>query len=559
MDSSPRPARLAVLAALIAAFAAMPGDAHALRFTPEQIDAITEHTRRGAPVEAQCGQTCAALRQTELTANTRTTPAWRRVIGQANNLRARAGLIGRVPLHASATVAAAAGAAYVGFKLGEGVNAKFFRFGIFGDDNVRPNVAQYTLQHYAANAGIPTDTDPAYISVDYPSWQLSYRFTTDSATHRRRAFYRSHNPPTAECDSSPNIDYTHLVWQGTDNCQVGYRQWKPYGIEWGVHLIPSFGHRSGPHPDGPIEDYTGQPVQIYVPDPDDPGPQATRDSVVEQLEQNASSYPDLVEWYEFHLGVPGSRDPITGRVRVPGYADSPGQPYAEYAAELERLGLEPVRVEADEPDFDFEEEAVLEVDPGVGVVVEPSAEVRITANPGGWLGKRHPDCERNEAPPGDPAPERDIPPGATAPAPKDPVSIGRRYEIRRYTPPLSLLELDESFQRNTGSGFETVYMRWGWTYRDADFDWEGWGYRHIAAKHSWEDEDRQQTVEALLLPEDPAESTPEAKQHYGPQYLGRNGTPCRRAVVVAVLRRPREITYGRPAKHLITSYPEALP
>jgi hypothetical protein len=403
MDSSPRPARLAVIAALIAAFAAMPGDAHALRFTPEQIDAITEHTRRGAPVEAQCGQTCAALRQTELTANTRTTPAWRRVIGQANNLRARAGLIGRVPLHASATVAAAAGAAYVGFKLGEGVNAKFFRFGIFGDDNVRPNVAQYTLQHYAANAGIPTDTDPAYISVDYPSWQLSYRFTTDSATHRRRAFYRSHNPPTAECDSSPNIDYTHLVWQGTDNCQVGYRQWKPYGIEWGVHLIPSFGHRSGPHPDGPIEDYTGQPVQIYVPDPDDPGPQATRDSVVEQLEQNASSYPDLVEWYEFHLGVPGSRDPITGRVRVPGYADSPGQPYAEYAAELERLGLEPVRVEADEPDFDFEEEAVLEVDPGVGVVVEPSAEVRITANPGGWLGKRHPDCERNEAPPGDPA------------------------------------------------------------------------------------------------------------------------------------------------------------
>lgn len=151
------------------------------------------------------------------------------MIEQANKLRARAGLIGRVPLYSTGVVAAAAGTAYIGFKLGEGAYAKFFRFGIFGDDGVLPSVKEYILDYNASGTAIPTDADPSTISVGYPVWQLSYRYATDSSSHRRRSFYRSHNPPTTECGSAPGIDYTHIVRQGTDNCQVGYRQFKATG------------------------------------------------------------------------------------------------------------------------------------------------------------------------------------------------------------------------------------------------------------------------------------------------------------------------------------------
>jgi hypothetical protein len=67
---------------------------------------------------------------------------------------------------------------------------------------------------------------------------------------------------------------------------------------------------------------------------------------------------------------------------------------------------------------------------------------------------------------------------------------------------------------------------WNGTFRD---DWDGWGWRHIKAKHGWSPADSAATQEALLVPGVSETST--NMIHWGPEYA-QNGAVCQRKVVV---------------------------
>lgn len=292
----------------------------------------------------------------------------------------------------------------------------------------------------------------------------------------------------------------------------------------------------------PIEDYTDQPYTHEI-----DGPTATQQSTVDNRTRTFLELePDgrrLEAWYDWALRTPGAKNPYTGEVNIPEFAGEPGQSYDSYAQTLTDLGLTPLRVEAGQEDYDWNEETVLEVNPNVGINVEPSTEVRVGVNPL-RRDRRHPDCERYAEQHGDPAGSRGS-------------EIAPRYQVKTYAP-VPGVEVEESFQRNTGLLTETVYLRWGWTTLDRG-NWARWGYRHIAAKHSWENDDRQDTAEALLVPPVPVLSDDQTAVHIGPDYPGRNGTRCQRVVRVALKPTERfEVPRGLPAKGIITSYPEAI-
>jgi hypothetical protein len=93
----------------------------------------------------------------------------------------------------------------------------------------------------------------------------------------------------------------------------------------------------------------------------------------------------------------------------------------------------------------------------------------------------------------------------------------------------------------------------GYTYRRADGDWGGWGYRKIAAMHGWGPTDLFQTSQALINPAATKDLGGGSKEFTGPTF-SLNGHLCVRRVVVRFSqsypnRPPRGIinSYGRPA------------
>jgi hypothetical protein len=110
----------------------------------------------------------------------------------------------------------------------------------------------------------------------------------------------------------------------------------------------------------------------------------------------------------------------------------------------------------------------------------------------------------------------------------------------------------EVFQRNTGAGIAETRLRFGHTFIGRKGTWAGWGWRHVAAKHSWTAADREATRVALLNP--PVNSSGGTFVYDGSEYPGRNGARCKRRVVVQTQRRQREIDAGVGPKEIISSY-----
>jgi hypothetical protein len=79
------------------------------------------------------------------------------------------------------------------------------------------------------------------------------------------------------------------------------------------------------------------------------------------------------------------------------------------------------------------------------------------------------------------------------------------------------------------------YLRWGrasWQGGDRD-NWNGFGFRHIQAKHSWTEDDKESTRLALADP-DPSkkiEDNPTSMVYLGPE-VAHDGAVCQRRVVV---------------------------
>jgi hypothetical protein len=121
--------------------------------------------------------------------------------------------------------------------------------------------------------------------------------------------------------------------------------------------------------------------------------------------------------------------------------------------------------------------------------------------------------------------------------------------------PVSLKEPDPFVTTGRPSGATNApdpYLRWGESeWQGGTWDnWDGYGYRHISAKHGWSEADRTATVNALALPfeTDPQSATRMA--YKGVEYT-KNGAICQRKVIVSY----NDVAPGKPLG-IITSFGE---
>jgi hypothetical protein len=121
----------------------------------------------------------------------------------------------------------------------------------------------------------------------------------------------------------------------------------------------------------------------------------------------------------------------------------------------------------------------------------------------------------------------------------------------------ALYEAHINFERRPVGGDEDdrvpTALKKGWTrdVRPNKKEWEGWGWRHIAAKHGWSTADEQATADALREAPDPLSPGDDRLRYVGDEY-DNDGAICERVVVVA----PNALTqFNEPApKEITTSY-----
>ena len=101
-----------------------------------------------------------------------------------------------------------------------------------------------------------------------------------------------------------------------------------------------------------------------------------------------------------------------------------------------------------------------------------------------------------------------------------------------------------------GGGAIDTALKVGWTGPSVKKEWDGWGWRHVAAKHGWGPADVTATQAALLN----APTLVNGRlQYVGPEY-SQNGVVCQRRVVVAASALASEPS----SKEIMTSYGEYL-
>jgi hypothetical protein len=504
--------------------------------------------RRGSPHPTACGSVCqdwwlqehrpypnaprsADLHRelTRLRTRTRLIPSPRTVLGGVRIAGANA---------------AGLAAGYVGFRIGSGPLAKILKIGVPNGRGTWSGAVEWVYKN--GNFDYQDDLG-GWVATPGPSLVL-YRVEGNNNYLPRwqgRGTY-----PFAHCApayAAPVLNY--LAKTLADSCKEHYyASPTPYSYATGYHLIRVDGPEGiggaagtegfGGWGDGGIEDADGstQPVVREVASPPDPGFDDTLTSVQAELGARPGEYPVLIPWIEWMFGE-GS-NPVTGEVYVPQPQASPGETYESYAQKLRDRGLVPVRVEAAERDHDFDDDSVVAAEPNAGTRVEPESEVRVTVNPPSTESDSR-DCELVDGPPaGDPAPER-----------------GDDFMLKyvTVTSPLG----PEVFPRNTGGGLAETRLRFGHTFIGRRGTWAGWGWRHVAAKHSWTPADREATRVALLMPPMPAGGG--TFVYDGPEYPGRNDAVCKRRVVVQTQREPDEEDADVGPKEIITSYGKAVP
>lgn len=89
-------------------------------------------------------------------------------------------------------------------------------------------------------------------------------------------------------------------------------------------------------------------------------------------------------------------------------------------------------------------------------------------------------------------------------------------------------------------------------YRD---DWDGWGFRHIRAKHGWGQQDEDETRTTLLTPQVPRVAEGGWRYEAALPTPGQGGVSCRRVVVVDFVPGSTDPA----ARGIVTSYNEVAP
>jgi hypothetical protein len=214
---------------------------------------------------------------------------------------------------------------------------------------------------------------------------------------------------------------------------------------------------------------------------------------------------------------------------VPSFASAPGEDADAFTARLTDMGFSP---EQTTTTLDFAPGAVEGTSPEPGTKLHRGDEVKVAVRT-----DPNNDCE-DHGTNADPDDSRGWKP------------LTRAQFDDAPDPPQPFLD---------GQGNE-VHLRWGATLQTSRIDkstgrpvlWDGWGFRHIAAKHGWNADDIAQTQAALLLLPTPA-GWAGGKYYWGPPR--RVGSfVCVRKVVVDTNTFTMPDGSGELAKGIVTSY-----
>jgi hypothetical protein len=230
-----------------------------------------------------------ALRDAERTlppSNPQARSLWQKVRGVVS----RAGL--SPPARALGTIALAAGVFEVGWKLGEGLNAKFLRIGV-PETTIDPADATWNKISWRA-AG-----SRSYYGANWPEeegWIASFRYSGSvyERWFEEPCVFSGFNPPEPFVVEGPVAS--------TANCAYGAPQQLA-----AINVLYGWAPENGLTAPGPIEDFDGQAFSRSSPAPSPP-PQAT----VEQTIENELDDPEnnlLRQWLNYQLGSPLETDP----------------------------------------------------------------------------------------------------------------------------------------------------------------------------------------------------------------------------------------------------------
>jgi hypothetical protein len=293
---------VAVLVCLVASSAA---SAYVLDPKVEaQFDEIVKFNYRGSAQASQptCTTVCQELRFAETRGGGWSTPEMQQLSREARTLRVATGLSNAIRL--AGTIGLAATAFDVGYLIGSGVNAKFFRVGIPAK---APDLsaAPQRLSFFSScsptapcTIGSPyhdqaTITQPVYVWRWDSAWQSPYG--ANWWDWRSNDANCNHPPPPPD---APNV-FESAASSSTcvGNPDVAGTTTSAW---WYLNDLPAT---------TPVQDYTGQPsdYQDWWP-PSDPSVSTVTTRTRDELENRP--YPVLNQKLEYEFGVPEICDPV---------------------------------------------------------------------------------------------------------------------------------------------------------------------------------------------------------------------------------------------------------
>lgn len=300
--------RIAMLVCtVLAVLGVISSSAHAYTLHPKveaEFDKIVEFNYRGSAQTSQpnCSAVCQELRSAETRPGGWSTPAAEQLSREARTLRITTGLTDAIRLANSFSLGLTA--FDVGYVIGSGLNAKFFRVGLPAKS---PNVSAAPQKLVFASSCSPTSpcsigsiyhdrttiTRPAYIWRWDAAWDSPYGANYWDWRSNDSDCQHPSPPPDA-----PNIFETvassSTCHDDPDHTGTTTSAW------W---------YQDDLRATTPVQDYTGEPWD-YVDwwPPTNPGVPTTTTRTRTELESNR--YPILNEKMEYELGVPEVCDPV---------------------------------------------------------------------------------------------------------------------------------------------------------------------------------------------------------------------------------------------------------
>ena len=484
------------------------------------------------------------------------------------------------PMRALGTIGLAVGSFEIGWKIGTGINAKFLRIGV-------PEAVPHTNTDFRGNGSAqlltfyPEGTDPYFGRVILPEDGFIWERKTDSG---RYSYWRT-GAPEDDCDMNRVVPPPELevVTSGFYGPHCGYLPDR--ATDYHIAYVPE----DEMVPKGPIEPYTNQPFSKSSSAPTAPTQSTVESTITTQLDDPKNQ--TLRDWLNYKLGSPGQDDPTgEGETNPITYEmpNCPGLTYDACAQAIRDTGFDgPVnRVDRtfETADVTKPGDAVLDTDPNAGARVDADGSVTVDANPPAALmpvvipgiqpgetyeeyAERLRDTELE--PVREDATEITLqygPDGAMSTRPGTGTRTSKDTDVVVVTRPrrqrCDLSDPTDEYMVGTGqnsmdlftgdpprypSGADPVFftprnllrpsttLRWGTTSpQPPPILWDGFGYRHIGAKHGWSPADEAVTRDVLSSTEPVAQPglVNDRWRFVGTPYAGRDGRPCVRVVVV---------------------------